>query len=131
MSKLPVFLAVGERELAAGIEARGDVLDALDLDFHLFVILVGETDPAPGLESLVGNRCLSAPHPDAVHGVVAELVLDPVGETRSRPQEHHQHEDSPGDAEAGEEGPELVLPDSGEDLLPLVEVEHRSAPSGS
>ena len=65
--------------------------------------------------------------PDAVDRVVAELVLDAVREAGARAEQHHQHEDAPGDREAGQRGAQLVARDHVEDLLPGVEVDHPAA----
>jgi hypothetical protein len=99
------------------------VLDPRDAVADLGEVFVGEHDAPPGLQSLVGLAHRAAGQPEAVHRVVAELVLHAVLQAGAGAQQDDQHEDAPGDGEAGEQRAQLVAPQHVEDLLPLVEVE--------
>src|SRR6185295_17902311 len=104
-------------------EARGDLVDAREA-LQRLVVLIAELDVTARAVSLPGDAGLPGRDPDAVGGVVAELVLDAVREALPRAEQHHQHEHAPRDREAGERGAQLVARHRLEDLAPGVRVKH-------
>ena len=84
----------------------------LELDFP------SRLHPFPGF---VG---IAVPYLHFIHGHVAEVVHDAVAQPVPGRQQHDEHEDAPGDGEAREERPQLVVLGGARYLPQVVPVKH-------
>ncbi len=118
------LLFVGQGVAAPHIVARGTFIYPFNRFFYRVIIFINQLNVAPGFHTLVRHTGLTAPYPDGIGGRRFKLLVNPVLQSVSGAEQDHQHKNSPGNAEPGQECPELVLPDGAEDLLPFIGIEH-------